>query len=384
MTLDERLVDLLMRAEDLREQGQRVTAEELCRDCPELLPRLEPLLRGADEVEKLLDLSACVADGVPTLVPGPSAVAAPRVRGYTIRRELGRGGMGVVYDAEQEALGRRVALKVLSALPGQSAERVARFQREVRAAARLHHTNIVPVFEVGQDGGVWFYSMQYIPGRPLNDVLRLAHRSRRARQAPVAPRPPGIDPASGGPESTLSRLVTPTGAHEPAGGAAADPSTWDARGLGLLSPDAEPYLYFREVARAGQQVAEALACAHAHGVLHRDIKPANLLLDDSGRVWVTDFGLAKIDNDDLTHSGALLGTLRYMAPEQVRGTPDARSDVYSLGLTLYELLVLEPAFDAPDHLRLLEQIAEREPRRPRSLDPRVPRDLETIVLKAIV
>jgi hypothetical protein len=157
----------------------------------------------------------------------------------------------------------------------------------------------------------------------------------------------------------------------------------EAGGLAQLSPDADPHAYFREVARAGQQVAEALACAHAHGVLHRDVKPGNLLVDDAGRVWVTDFGVAKIEGEDLTRTGAILGTLRYMAPEQARGTSDARSDVYGLGVTLYELLALEPAFDARDHVQLLEQVARQEPRRPRDLDPRVPRDLETIVLKAM-
>jgi WD40 repeat protein/serine/threonine protein kinase len=349
MTLDDRLVDLLMQAEDQRQQGLTPTAEELCRDCPELLSSLRRLLRGTDAVEQLLHASS---SGSTAPVGEVSSAETPRLRGYTIHGELGRGGMAVVYDAEQQALGRRVALKVLPALSGKNPERLARFQREVRAAARLHHTNIVPVFEVGQDEGVWFYSMQYIPGQPLSDILR-DMRNRRPRK-----------------EISSSRTV-------------ADSSTPTVHGPSQLSPDADPHGYFREVARMGQQVAEALACAHVHGVLHRDIKPANLLRDDSGRVWVADFGLAKLADEDLTQSGAILGTLRYTAPEQIRGAPDARSDIYSLGLTLYELLVLQPAFDAADHLQLLEQIASQEPRPPRSLDPRVPRDLETIVLKAI-
>jgi WD40 repeat protein len=137
------------------------------------------------------------------------------------------------------------------------------------------------------------------------------------------------------------------------------------------------------VARVGVQVADALAYAHRQGILHRDIKPANLLLDAAGAVWVTDFGLAKTEEEALTHTGDLVGTIRYMAPERFAGVCDARSDLYALGLTLYELLLLRPAFGASDRLRLLDQVRESAPARPRSVDPRIPRDLETISLKAI-
>jgi serine/threonine protein kinase len=139
------------------------------------------------------------------------------------------------------------------------------------------------------------------------------------------------------------------------------------------------------VACIGMQVADALAHAASQGVLHRDIKPSNLLLDDTGNVWVADFGLAKADSDpdNLTHSGDVVGTLRYMAPERFSGQGDVRSDVYSLGLTLYELLALRPAFDETDRSRLVRQVMHDEPLRPRKLNPRVPRDLETLVLKAI-
>ncbi len=141
--------------------------------------------------------------------------------------------------------------------------------------------------------------------------------------------------------------------------------------------------YARSIARIGLQAAQGLAYAHARGVIHRDIKPSNLLLDTAGVVWITDFGLAKADGDALTQTGDILGTLRYMAPERFSGTGDARADVYALGLTLYELLTLEPAFDAPDRLRLIEQIKSVDPVRPRLLDRRIPRDLETVILKAI-
>src|SRR5262249_49719113 len=140
--------------------------------------------------------------------------------------------------------------------------------------------------------------------------------------------------------------------------------------------------YHRSVAQVGVQVAEALAYAHREGVIHRDIKPPNLLLDAQTRVWITDFGLAKTEGDSLTHSGDIIGTLRYMAPERFRGWSDPRSDVYSLGLTLYEMLLLRPAFETADRLELIRRITHEEPVRPRKLDPRIPRDLETIVLKA--
>src|SRR5262249_35605762 len=145
---------------------------------------------------------------------------------------------------------------------------------------------------------------------------------------------------------------------------------------------AEDRGYFRGVAHIGRQAAQALAYAHARGVVHRDIKPSNLLLDAEGVVWVADVGLAKADDDGLTATGDIIGTLRYMAPERFRGEGDGRADVYALGLTLYELLTLRPAFDSPDRLRLVERIKAEEPTRPRALDPRILRDLETIVFKA--
>src|SRR5206468_3427793 len=143
--------------------------------------------------------------------------------------------------------------------------------------------------------------------------------------------------------------------------------------------------YWQSVAEVGMQVADALAHAASQGILHRDIKPSNLLLDDTGNVSVTDFGLAKAasDSDDLTHTGDIVGTLRYMAPERFNGQGDLRSDVYSLGLTLYELLTLRPAFDEADRNKLIKQVMHDEPGRPRKPNPAVPRDLETVVLKAI-
>ena len=138
------------------------------------------------------------------------------------------------------------------------------------------------------------------------------------------------------------------------------------------------------MARIGVQVAEALAYSHQQGILHRDIKPANLLLDTQGTVWISDFGLVKEEGEqDLTTQGDFVGTLRYMAPERFQGDSDVRGDVYGLGLTLYEMLTLQPAFSDPDRARLIDSVQHEEPPRPRKLDPHIPRDLETIVLKAI-
>ncbi len=253
-----------------------------------------------------------------------SAKLPEQLDDFRIIREIARGGMGVVCEAYQGSLNRHVALKMLP-------ERgdPARFRREAKAAGRLHHTNIVPVFGVGEHQGRHFYVMQFIAGRGLNDLLK-ERRTAGDRAAVTA-----ID--------------------------------------------------HREAARIALQVAEALAYAHAQGVIHRDIKPSNLLLDAQGTVWITDFGLAydAADTETLTDTGEFLGTLRYAAPERISERGDARADVYGLGVTLYELVCGRPPFAEADRAALLNQILHHDPLRPRHHDPRVPRDLETIVLKSM-
>jgi serine/threonine protein kinase len=237
--------------------------------------------------------------------------------------------MGIVYEAEQTSLGRRVALKVLPQQWLFGTDRLQRFEREAQAAARLHHTNIVPVLGIGVHEGIHFIVMQYIDGRGVDTLIR-AWQSGQER--PVEP------------------------ARE----------RW------------------RWVARIGVQTAQALQYAHEQGVLHRDIKPANLLIDRHGDPWVTDFGLAKVAQaDGLTRTGDIVGTLAYMAPERFQSSGEARSDIYSLGLTLYELLTLEQGFHDTDPSRLIKRVCEGHPAAPRTLNPAIPRDLETIVLKAI-
>jgi WD40 repeat protein/serine/threonine protein kinase/tetratricopeptide (TPR) repeat protein len=350
-------------------RGERPSPEEYAARHPDLGDDIRDLFPALVEVEQ--------AGADRTGPPSPDTQAAPpprEVGDFRILRRIGQGGMGAVYEAEQVSLGRRVALKVLSPEAVSDNRARERFRREARAAARLHHTNIVPVFEVGQDGNVCYYAMQLIQGRGLDQVIREVRRLRQASGA-------GPDALRGGAVSQATQSL-PGGCPGPAAPTAEPGSEPGTERSTLTDIGAGPRLYFRSVARLGQQAALALAHAHARGIIHRDVKPSNLLLDESGILWVADFGLAKTDDDNLTRTGDLPGTLRYMAPERFAGRCDARADVYALGLTLYELLVLVPAFTALDRLQLLEQIRHREPPRPRALDPRVPRDLETVVLKA--
>jgi len=354
----------------------------------------------------------------PPETPPPPEPAIRQLGDYRIVREIGRGGMGVVYEAEQQSLSRRVAVKVLPGVYFSSPKSLKRFRREARAAARLHHTNIVPIFGVGEQDGIHYYVMQYIEGQGLDEVLTELnlHRStptggasrdltrrddpqRRAgdhsaadvaqtlfwgRFAPTADCAgaagrPAAEPDSSGPSSSTPSPASSQSASSSTSGTR-PPSD---RPADLSAPSGDHH-YWRSVAGIGVQVAAALDYAHHQGTLHRDIKPGNLLLDTRGTVWIADFGLAKLaDQDDLTRSGDAVGTLRYMAPEQLEGRSDARSDVYSLGLTLYELITLRPAFDQKDRGRLIHQVTRQEPPAPRKLNRAVPRDLETVVTKAI-
>lgn len=325
-----------------------------------------------------------------------------RLGEYRILREVGRGGMGIVYEAEQETLGRRVALKVLPFERLNNPSYLERFRREAKAAARLHHTNIVPVFGVGESDGVHYFAMQFIHGEPLDRVL---NDLRRLRDPPGSQRrestPHGLDVtqsllngrfANDAEEQTAIKGIEGQSARDAPGTPQVGEA--DSAGSGPVVRSGSSSLtstsqntdqeYFRSVARIGLQTAEALDYAHHQGVLHRDIKPSNLLLDTAGIIWVTDFGLARAEgSDELTGPADIVGTLGYMGPERFQGKSDRRSDVYSLGITLYELLTLQPAFQASDRVHLTRQITDDEPVRPRRIRPQIPRDLETIVLRAI-
>jgi serine/threonine protein kinase/WD40 repeat protein/tetratricopeptide (TPR) repeat protein len=379
-------------------RGERPSLSEFMARAPE----------HADEIRDLFPALVLMEQGVPPVGADSTdltpAVPLERLGDYRVIREIGRGGMGIVYEAEQEALGRHVALKVLPSAAARQSRCLLRFRREARSAARLHHTNIVPVFDIGEREGLHYYAMQFIQGQSLDAVITELHRLRHSSNLSANPRTcAGIPPSSAAVNlagSMLSgefrREEASASDRQPAAEVEA-PST-PVRAAAEASSDSSPssvldgdsdfstksdYHFYRSVAKVGLQIADALAYAHGQGVLHRDIKPSNLLLDARGTIWVTDFGLAKEEGGDLTRTGEVVGTVRYMAPERFSSHSDARSDIYSLGLTLYELLTLRPAFGETDRARLVYAITHQEPLAPRKSDPHVPRDLETIVLKAI-
>ncbi len=362
--------------EDFKERyrrGQRPSISDYTQQHPQHAERLRQVL----PMVALMEDAGSSGGSTHSAAGGASGRMPEQLGGYRLLQEIGRGGMGIVYEAEQVALGRHVAVKVLPQQAAAAGGR-ERFLRETKATARLHHTNIVPVYEVGEAGDCCYYAMQYIRGQPLDRVLAELRQLRKLAKSPTE----RIDP---GGEATVARSLLMGPVPPPP----APQSPESSATLQLTGPSDSTHttndsrFYQRSVARVGIQVAEALDHAHRQGIVHRDIKPANLLLDADARVWVTDFGLAKTEGAALTRDGTLLGTLRYMAPERFRGWSDPRSDIYSLGLTLFEMLALRPAFDAADQAVLIEQIVGQAPRPLRKLDPRISPDLETIVLKAI-
>jgi serine/threonine protein kinase len=342
---------------------------------------LEKYSDVADELVGCLDSLDFIRQVAPQFSEAPTdngntagAVLRPdaNLGDFRIVREIGRGGMGVVYEAQQLSLGRRVALKVLPFAAMLDRQQLARFKNEARAAATLDHPNIVAVHSIGIDRGVHYYAMQLVDGQSLAQVVE---QLRRQNDVGCSMLDVGSRPASTIQHPT-SNIQHPISSSDTAPFAHL-----------MTLTDVDSREYFKAIAQLGIQAAEALDHAHQHGILHRDVKPANLLVDDTGKLWVTDFGLARMEQDaGMTMTGDLLGTLRYMSPEQAlakRVVVDHRSDIYSLGVTLYELLTLKCAFTGDDRQELLRQIAFEEPTKPRQLNGRISRDLETVVLKAI-
>jgi serine/threonine protein kinase/WD40 repeat protein len=276
---------------------------------------------------------------------------------YSLIRVAGRGGMGIVYEAEQASLKRRVALKVLPFASVLDPLRLKRFENEVQAAALLNHPHIVPIYGVGEDRGIHFFSMKWIDGPSLAEVI---HQVKSRGSGSV---------------TLTDSARTDSGERRP------QPSSLAS----CTSHRTQSYL--RSAVQVIANVADALDHAHRQGIVHRDIKPGNLLMDSRGHVWITDFGLVRMENDaTLTATGDLIGTLRYMSPEQADGARDIidhRCDIYSLGATLYELLTLQPLFSDESREKLLRQVLTQAPKLPRSVESSIPNDLETILLKSL-
>ncbi len=330
---DEELLALLL--DDLSE-ARGIAALELLEHQASEYPRLAVHLR---ELFATMSMTDAVADQSTVLLPKgvyeplapppqpggfvPGVTPLPATFGdYQLLEEVGRGGMGIVYRAHQKSLDRMVAIKMLLRRDLATAADLTRFQSEAEAAARLDHPGIVSIFEVGECGGHPFYSMRFIEG------------------------------------TTLAKQLA----------------------SGPMSP--------RDAAAILARVAEAVDAAHRRGVLHRDLKPSNILIDAAGAPHVSDFGLAKrLEEDhDVTHTGAILGTPCYMSPEQAagsRGDVGPSSDVWSLGAILYQTLTGRPPFQASNPMDTLLAVLESDPPLPRSLDPKVDRDLEMIALKSL-
>ena len=343
--------------------GLRPPRQDVLAMFPEIVEELSACLDGLEFIYHVApQLTARPADDD---AAGSTHFSLAPLGDFRIFREIGRGGMGVVYEAEQLSLGRKVALKVLPFAAVLDSRQLQRFKNEAQAAASLHHSHIVPVYSVGCERGVHYYAMQFVPGQTLAEAID------ELKGRPAEGGPADSDAAANANRSASRQSASPT-----------QPIAGISTSRGIASKE-----FFRSAARLGVDVAEALDYAHQQGVVHRDIKPLNLILDEHGDAWITDFGLARFDaSGSLTITGDLLGTLRYMSPEQAsteRAVVDHRTDIYSLGATLYELITLEPAFAAGNRQELLRRIMSDEPRAPRKLNPAIPLELETIVLKAM-
>jgi serine/threonine protein kinase len=342
-------------------RGEQPAVEEYLEQYAEGKPSLAGQIRQALLTVLLLrrpDVEAVMTDADPYI--------GMVLGDFRIIRVIGRGGMGIVYEAEQLSMNRTVALKVLPLASALDSRQIQLFKNEAKMAGQLHHEHIVPVYCVGCERGVHFYAMELVDGHSLAVLIREMRRlagleaGEPHRTAPYLPSP-AVPPDAGQDTAPLATFTTAGSTR---------------------SPD-----YFRTVARLGQEAARGLEYAHLMGVRHRDIKPGNLLVDSRGSLWITDFGLAQMRSEtEMSVTGELPGTPRYMSPEQTLGNRvpvDERTDIYSLGVTLYELLTLEPAFNGSDRQELIRQINFDDPRPPRRLNRRVPRNLETIVVTAM-
>ncbi|UUO06887.1 serine/threonine protein kinase [Blastopirellula sp. J2-11] len=324
---DERLAALIDQLTSQVQAGQSVDLDHVAASHPDLASDLRELWGAvmlADAVATQVRSDQAITQSITGSSSGNlSPLSLPADFGdYHLLEEIGRGGMGIVYRARQKSLDRIVAVKMVLRDRLASLEDQARFRSEAEAAARIEHSSIVPIYEVGEFDRRCYFTMKYVQGETLSD---------RIARGPMAP---------------------------------------------------------RDAALLLKQVADAVHCAHQQGVLHRDLKPSNILLDETGRPLVTDFGLAKRTTDgiDLTRTGAILGTPTYMAPEQAagnRGRIGPVSDVYSLGTILYAMLTGRPPFQGDSPVEVVLKVLEQDPPLPREIYPKVDRDLEMIALRCL-
>lgn len=385
----------------LHRAGKSPSIEDFVRDYPEL----------EDDIRELFPVMLMLDQGRDSVGTSSAAMRAPldtgqvgsgsRLGDYMLLHPIGQGGMGVVYEAEHITLHNRVAIKLLPSSLNRPKLR-ERFLREASAAAKMNHPHIVRVFGYGSEGNTHYYVMSLIQGVGLNQLLS-NQTVEKVSQRPVER------------AESIAKTLDPTGKYSSAteivtsvnpDGKSARPSkaekSWESTFAGSQSTvplyrsetasiagtkpssaSGKPRSLWHWVASIGLHAADALAYAHDMGVVHRDVKPSNMMLDGDGKLFITDFGLAKIaDDSSLTETGDVLGTLRYLPPEALQGKADERGDIYGLGLTLYELLAGEPAFGNSDRAKLFYDISKGDFAPIHKKVPKLPRDLAQIVRKA--